>query len=390
MKKRNKETTMKLQDFLELYSACRPLRKTVKTISIQDTAVITNKALLAEAVAYYKQIQMDMPAFILIDWDGKSDDQSVKETIQASSPKIIVYPHTKIGKVPQKQYCLYAQNLYEFWRENGILPLYEAYLKKGLPPYVLIAENCYRQFGKGYPLAPYIESRLPEAFLLYSHFADEKSRQVFLQLLKAYATGDPDYLPYSDYPQYKHPEVSVSADDSVIIDGGALNGSSSIDFAKQGSEQTKVLAFEAVPSLYEKCRENVKNYPNITIVPYALWNQKDTFYIENNQGGSFITKNKTENSETCHSVPLDDYYRENPVTDCSLIKLDIEGAEPECLAGAKDVISRYMPKLQISVYHKIEQFFDIPLYLLSNFPSYKFYLGHHTLWFWETILYAKK
>lgn len=381
---------MKLQDFLELYIHCQPLRKTISTLDTQEIAVITYKDLLLEAIEYYKEIQNTVPVFILIDWDGKNLEESIKNKILSYSNKIIIYPYTKIQKIPQKQYCLYAKDMFEFWRQYGFLHLYNLCLAQGLPSNIYISENCYKQFGKAYPLAPYIEKRLPEAFLIYNHLADEESKKTYIQLLKAYATGEPDYLPYALYPQYKHPIVSVSQEDKIIIDGGALNGTSSKDFLKQGSENTKVLAFEAVPSLYEKCQENVKDYPNIQIVPYALWDKKDTFYIENNQGGSFVTKEKTEKSETCYSIALDEYYKENNIQDCSLIKLDIEGAEPECLLGAKNTIAQCKPKLQISIYHKIDQFFDIPIYLLSNYPTYKFYLGHHTLWFWETILYAKE
>lgn len=103
-----------------------------------------------------------------------------------------------------------------------------------------------------------------------------------------------------------------------------------------------------------------------------------------------MSQTQTEFSETCHSISLDEYFAQSGIGDCSLIKLDIEGAEPEALLGAEKTIGQMKPKLQISIYHKIEQFFDIPLFLLSKFPDYSFYLGHHTLWFWETILYAKK
>lgn len=151
------------------------------------------------------------------------------------------------------------------------------------------------------------------------------------------------------------------------------------------------MGFEPVPSLYAKCQEKVKKYPNITMVPYALWDKDDTFYIENMpMGGSRVVTEKTANSETCRCISLDSYYAKNTLQDCSLIKLDIEGAEPQCLQGAKETIAKYTPKLHISIYHGIEQFFDIPLYLLSSYPHYTFYLGHHSVWFFESILYAKK
>lgn len=382
---------MEFQEFVKLYTQCAPIRQIMAKIDPVQTAVITSINLLEEAIQYYQKIQDDPQTFILIDWDGKNNNEVIKNTLKKFPRKIYTYPYPKKDAVSQKQFCLYAQNLYEFWRKDGMLTLYAACMEKGFKAeQVHISENCYRQFGKNYAYAPYIQKRLPEAFVIYQNLADEESRAVYLQLLKAHATGDPCYLPLSNYPQYQHPQVSVDKDDTVIIDGGALNGTSSIKLFKQGSEKTKVLAFEAVPSLYAECEKNVEAYPTISIVPYALWNEEDVFYIENNQGGSSISKEKTEKSETCHSIALDKYYAENYINDCSLIKLDIEGAEPECLQGAKETISQYQPKLHVSIYHSIEQFFDIPLYLLSNYPHYNFYIGHHTLWFWETTLYAKR
>lgn len=381
---------MNFQEFAELYTACGPIRETAAKINTQEIAVITSINLLAEAVNYYLTIQNTVPTFLLIDWDGKNSQERIKAVLQHFSFKIIVCPCTKKDNILQKKYCLYAKDLYDFWNEDGMLFLYQQCLQKGFPKEMVIAENCYRQFGKNRRYAAYIEKRLPEAFVIYQHLADDESKNTYLQLLKAYATGNPDYLPLSLYPQYKHPLVSVTKDDTMIIDGGALDGASTIELVQQGSAKTKALAFEAVPSLYTKCQKNVKEYQNITIAPYALWDKDDTFYIENNQGGSHITKEKSANSETCHSIALDKYYAENNLKDCSLIKLDIEGAEPQCLQGAKETIAKYHPKLHISIYHTIEQFFDIPLYLLSLYPYYKFYIGHHTLWFWETILYAKK
>lgn len=382
---------MKFEAFAELYAACEPMRKTVSVIDTHETAVLTCTSLLSEAIQYYQEIQPDIPIFILIDWDGKTSQKEIKAILQSFSLKITVYPYTKKDSIPQKKYCLYTKNTLEYWRKDGLLFLYQQCLQKDFPREIFISENSYRQFGKAASYASYIKKRLPEAFVIYQNLADDESRQTYLQLLKAFAAGNPDYLPFSLYPQYRHPQVCANSEDTIIIDGGVLNGITCIEFLEQGSAKTKVLGFEPVPSLYAKCQEKVKKYPNITMVPYALWDKDDTFYIENMpMGGSRVVTEKTANSETCRCISLDSYYAKNTLQDCSLIKLDIEGAEPQCLQGAKETIAKYTPKLHISIYHGIEQFFDIPLYLLSSYPHYTFYLGHHSVWFFESILYAKK
>ena len=74
----------------------------------------------------------------------------------------------------------------------------------------------------------------------------------------------------------------------------------------------------------------------------------------------------------------------------TFIKMDIEGSELEALKGASTTISANKPKLAICVYHKIEDFWEIPIYINKLAPEYKFYVGHHTVSLTcpETVLYA--
>lgn len=77
-----------------------------------------------------------------------------------------------------------------------------------------------------------------------------------------------------------------------------------------------------------------------------------------------------------------------PGAEVSLIKMDIEGAELQALIGGMHTIIRNKPKLAISLYHKRDDMFKIPL-LIHNFcPAYRLYIRHHCTTFSETVLYA--
>ena len=69
--------------------------------------------------------------------------------------------------------------------------------------------------------------------------------------------------------------------------------------------------------------------------------------------------------------------------------MDIEGAESLALNGAIKTIKKYRPKLAIAIYHSMNDFVSIPLWLKELDLDYKFYLGHYTLHAEETILFAK-
>ncbi len=84
-------------------------------------------------------------------------------------------------------------------------------------------------------------------------------------------------------------------------------------------------------------------------------------------------------------ITLDEVLGEEGAT---FIKMDIEGGEKEALAGAKQLIKKYRPKLAISIYHKPEDILEVPEIILSYHPGYQLYMRHYSLAAFDTVLYA--
>lgn len=80
-----------------------------------------------------------------------------------------------------------------------------------------------------------------------------------------------------------------------------------------------------------------------------------------------------------------DHLIKEPVT---FIKMDIEGSEYQAILGAENMITRHKPKLAISVYHKPEDIWQLPLLIYQFNPGYQFYLRHYSFGNNETVLYA--
>ena len=73
----------------------------------------------------------------------------------------------------------------------------------------------------------------------------------------------------------------------------------------------------------------------------------------------------------------------------TIIKMDVEGFEREAIWGASQNISHYSPKLMVSLYHRNEDIFELPLLIKSLNPNYKLYIRHQLyIPAWETNLYA--
>lgn len=75
-------------------------------------------------------------------------------------------------------------------------------------------------------------------------------------------------------------------------------------------------------------------------------------------------------------------------TAVSLLKMDVEGAEYNALAGAVKIIQTYHPKLAICAYHKKDDIFRLPELILSLSPDYKIYFRHHSFTTFELVCYA--
>jgi hypothetical protein len=70
------------------------------------------------------------------------------------------------------------------------------------------------------------------------------------------------------------------------------------------------------------------------------------------------------------------------------IKMDIEGSELAALKGASGALREWKPRLAISLYHRVEDFHAIPLWLDSLGLGYRFFLDHYSIHHEETVLYA--
>ena len=74
--------------------------------------------------------------------------------------------------------------------------------------------------------------------------------------------------------------------------------------------------------------------------------------------------------------PLDEVWRDIVGMDTPLdyIKNDVEGSEAAALEGSAEVIRRFSPALLVSLYHRSEDLYALPLRIKALNPSYRFYL----------------
>ncbi|MCR5678131.1 MAG: FkbM family methyltransferase [Agathobacter sp.] len=227
---------------------------------------------------------------------------------------------------------------------------------------------------------------------ILQNLADEQSNKVFSNLISyrrtndhrlledIYETGHKQYFPQNDFWKIEK--------DEVFIDAGGFDGLSTIDFAEWTKGQyKKSIILEADDFMYKICKEMIRIHAleRVELIKKAVYSGSTTLCFDNSNCLSGSGNISDSGIEKIESISIDELNTESAIT---FIKMDIEGAEMEALIGAEKTIEKNHPKLAISIYHKADDLWEIPYYLMKKYPFYKFYMRHYTPYTTETIIYA--
>lgn len=221
--------------------------------------------------------------------------------------------------------------------------------------------------------------------------ADEPSRQAFLADLKYRVSnevgpGDAGCVPVE---QYFGPLFYRRIAQEAFVDCGAFDGDSLQSFiAHRGSAALAAyMGFEPDPA----------NFDRLTRVMQDLGCNPDTCRAipagvgAKSEWGSFASSGTMTagfsgaGGGSAKIVSLDEACAGWKPT---FIKMDIEGGEREALRGARNTLQRFQPLLAISVYHKPNDLWEIPLAIHEIQPAYRYYLRSHGHGGLELVLYA--
>lgn len=226
--------------------------------------------------------------------------------------------------------------------------------------------------------------------LLINKCKDEESIDVLAGIWKYLETKDLAFIEKicTEETQYFIPEVINAINEPLyIVDGGAYRGELVQSIKKKNLDIKKWYCFEPDEENFLLLEEQKKKrkLKNIQVcVKKGLWSEKKKVYFEGgNATNSCIVQHETDSF--IEVISLDEFIKNKK---CNFIKMDIEGAEYEALKGGINSIKRERPILAISIYHSLEDFWKIPIYLMSNLENYDFYIRHHALICCETVLYA--
>ncbi len=217
--------------------------------------------------------------------------------------------------------------------------------------------------------------------------SDDISKKVFDNVVKYKLTGKISYLKKIE----THPDEAwnnmLSPDSYIVcIDAGAYNGDTAKEMLERCKNIENIYALEPDMRNYKKLSAFAENENIIIPINAAAWNGDTVLEFDasgNRNANPFSLNTKKTVSIDARTIDgicggIADY-----------IKYDVEGAERKAILGSKQTIINSTPDLLVSVYHRNEDLFDLPLLLHEINPNYKLYLRKFKyVPAWDLNLYA--
>ncbi len=232
---------------------------------------------------------------------------------------------------------------------------------------------------------PFYQFELPQELLTKTAgirgalqvFADEESQRQFVAHIRFRLWLDFAALPTSGRGDYFPSDVLAALPaNTTFVDCGAYDGDTVRRFVKhQQGAFGSIDAFEPDETNCARLRDCVSSLddhlkPKVRIHHAAVGARREKLRFNSNgtMGSSLSDAGNTE----VEVVPIDEIIseQEGPV----YLKLDVEGAEREALAGAAAFIRRVRPVIAISIYHCPDDLWELPLYLHQLDLGYRLFL----------------
>jgi FkbM family methyltransferase len=164
----------------------------------------------------------------------------------------------------------------------------------------------------------------------------------------------------------------------TVLDCGANVGVFTTEALRAGA--SLVVAIEPAPENLECLRRNFAGEVEsgrVIIYPKGVWDKEDFLTLNvdahNSAADSFVLHppNAETTTQRLPLTTIDNLVSELRLQRVDFIKMDIEGAEPKALAGARETLAKFHPKLSVSAYHQPDHPVLIPKVVKSAWAGYQ-------------------
>ena len=235
----------------------------------------------------------------------------------------------------------------------------------------------------------FYKAQIENIVALDAFWSDDASRLLYKQVLEYRMTGDSLVLPNPATSTQYHPsDIPAWEYPLRMVDCGAFTGDTVLDFINHKLAIASFSAFEPDSANFTQLAKNVRlnqqHLPDAKLWPCGVSRTTGLVSFDAAQGlGSHISSAGTS---AIQCVSLDEALQN---ADINLIKMDIEGAEPDALLGARELIKDRRPGLALSVYHTPAHLWEIPFLVKTLIQGdARYYLRMHGHSTFDLVLYV--
>ena len=186
------------------------------------------------------------------------------------------------------------------------------------------------------------------------------------------------------YKYYQNDIVSIGEGDLVIDAGGHLGTFTRLAL-KSGAR--KVVVFEPEPTnvlCLKRTFENEICEKRVVLIEAAARGETTNLRFQfldadNSANGRIATEGEIE----VPAVTIDETVADLGLDRVDFIKMDIEGGERHAVAGARQTIARFAPRMALSVYHRPDDPEVVSELVLSARPTYQMEDAEAYMYFYE-------
>lgn len=243
---------------------------------------------------------------------------------------------------------------------------------------------CVPVFGDEIFNREFVEKYGDKIKAVYELF-EEKSKEIFAGCVNFMYGGELETLrSITTQKDEVFENILCLNKNESYLDLGAYRGDTVEEFLRHcGEKYESITALEPDRRTFRKLYDYLENVPDSTAYQKAVYSESKILTFSSKAGRQSTISSKGEEIE---SITVDELCKDKKVT---YIKMDVEGAEIEAIEGAKDTLESQKPKLNVALYHRSRDIFEIPLKIAGINPDYKFYLRRHPyIPCWDMNLYC--
>lgn len=218
--------------------------------------------------------------------------------------------------------------------------------------------------------------------------SDDESKHIFDNIIKYRLSGKIEYL-FSAQSDCEEIQNNILSNQiyKTFLDCGAYTGDTAAEFIRLCPNAERIFALEPDLKNFDKLKRNMQNEHRVISINKGAWDKSEKVEFSVGAGRGASTK-KSSKSVILDFCAPDELFADEKI---DYIKYDVEGAEEKAIVGSKKIISEQSPDMLVSLYHRSEDIFKLPLLVNSINKEYKFYLRRFRyIPDWDLNLYAVK